>query len=240
MAAGQAAKRRQWAVELWKATEEKRAALAALRQSEETLHQVWQQVRPPGVEPLSEVPSAAVPQGGAPGAPAKGCAKAKRRNHRRLARAQAASSLLAGGSAGTSESPEEPLTWEEPGNPGVQSPKQEPLGPVGPFKQVGEVHQQVGGSCLLQAIKQEQPKPASCLEPESGEPRHVGVPKEEEDQLQVGGSCLLKAIKQEQPELASYLEPESGGKQQVGVPYWPRSIKQEEGRASWAKYQENQ
>ena len=46
-AAGQAAERNQWALELWRATEEKRAALVALQQSEETLHQVWRQLRPP-------------------------------------------------------------------------------------------------------------------------------------------------------------------------------------------------
>ena len=40
-AAGQAAKQSQWVLELWKATEEKRAALVVLKQSEETLHQVW-------------------------------------------------------------------------------------------------------------------------------------------------------------------------------------------------------
>ena len=39
-AAGQAAERSQWVLKLWKATEEKRAALVALKQSEETLHQV--------------------------------------------------------------------------------------------------------------------------------------------------------------------------------------------------------
>ena len=47
-AAGQAAERNQWALELWRATEEKRAALVALRQSEETLHQVWRQLHPLG------------------------------------------------------------------------------------------------------------------------------------------------------------------------------------------------
>ena len=40
-AARQAAERNQWALELWKATEEKRAVLVALKQSEETLHQEW-------------------------------------------------------------------------------------------------------------------------------------------------------------------------------------------------------
>ena len=47
LAAGLAAERNQWALELWRATEEKRAALVALQQSEETLHQVWRQLRPP-------------------------------------------------------------------------------------------------------------------------------------------------------------------------------------------------
>ena len=40
-ATGQATERNQWALELWRATEKKRATLVALRQSEETLHQVW-------------------------------------------------------------------------------------------------------------------------------------------------------------------------------------------------------
>ena len=40
-AARQATEQSQWAAELWKAAEEKRAALVALRQSEETLQKVW-------------------------------------------------------------------------------------------------------------------------------------------------------------------------------------------------------
>ena len=58
-AAGQAAEWNQWALELWKATEEKRAAQVALRQAEETLHQVWRQLRPPWPGPLIAVPPAA-------------------------------------------------------------------------------------------------------------------------------------------------------------------------------------
>ena len=58
-AAGQATERSQWALELWKVTEEKRAALVALKRSEETLRQVWRQVRPPWLGPPSPVPSPA-------------------------------------------------------------------------------------------------------------------------------------------------------------------------------------
>ena len=47
-AAGQAAEWSQWALELWKATDEKRAALVALKQSEETLQQVWREMHPLG------------------------------------------------------------------------------------------------------------------------------------------------------------------------------------------------
>ena len=58
-ATGQASKRSQWALELWKATEDRRAALIALKQSEETLHQVWQQVGPPWLGLIVRAPPAA-------------------------------------------------------------------------------------------------------------------------------------------------------------------------------------
>ena len=58
-AARQAAERSMWVLELWKATEEKRAALVTLKQSEETLHQVWRQLQPPWLGPLIAVPPAA-------------------------------------------------------------------------------------------------------------------------------------------------------------------------------------
>ena len=58
-AARQAAERSMWVLKLWKATEEKRAALVTLKQSEETLHQVWRQLQPSWLGPLIAVPPAA-------------------------------------------------------------------------------------------------------------------------------------------------------------------------------------
>ena len=54
-AAGQASELSQWVAELWRAADDKRATLVALRQSEETLQQVWQWMGPlwPGVADFS-------------------------------------------------------------------------------------------------------------------------------------------------------------------------------------------
>ena len=199
-------------LELWKATEEKRAALVALKQSKETLHQVWQQVRPPWVEPLIEVRSATSLQEEAPRDPEKGCGKVKRRNRRWRARAQAAASLLAGGLAWTSKSPEEPLTGEGTGRPGVQTGSL--CGQGAP----------AGGNQETR-VKQERLRPVGPIK------------QKEEEQPQVGVSCLLRAIKQEQPETVGHIKQEGGEQQQVEVPCWPRSVKQEEGRAGWAECQ---
>ena len=111
-AAGQAAERSQRVLELWKANEEKQAALVALKQSEEALHQVWRQVRPPGVGPLITVPSAAPIPEEAHRDPAGGYSKAKCRSRSERARARDAASLVAGGPMRASGSPEEPLTPE--------------------------------------------------------------------------------------------------------------------------------
>ena len=108
-AAGQAAERSQWALELWKATEEKRAALVALRQSEETLHQVWRQMGPPWPGPLIAVPPGAPPPGGMPSRPAEGDREVKCRSRHKRARAQAVTNPLVGGVKGASEAPYEPL-----------------------------------------------------------------------------------------------------------------------------------
>ena len=77
-ATGQAAERNQWALELWKVTEEKRAALVALLWSEETLHQVWRQLRPPWPGPPIAVPPAGPQQEGTPGSRAAGRREVKR------------------------------------------------------------------------------------------------------------------------------------------------------------------
>ena len=69
-AAGQAAEQSQWAAELWKATDEKRAALVALRQSEKTLKQVWLQMRPPWPGPQIAAPPTAPLREGMLGSPA--------------------------------------------------------------------------------------------------------------------------------------------------------------------------
>ena len=81
-AAGQAAERNQWALELWRATVEKRAALVALRQSEETLHQVWRQLRPPRPAPPTAVPPDNPQSGRTSGSTAMGSGAAKRHGHR--------------------------------------------------------------------------------------------------------------------------------------------------------------
>ena len=117
-AARQAAERSMWVLELWKATEEKRAALVALKQSEETLHQVWQQMRPPWPDPPITVPPAAPRQEGTPGSPAKGGGEVKCRSHRKQAGAQVAASLLTGGATGASETPDEPPAKGETSRPG--------------------------------------------------------------------------------------------------------------------------
>ena len=79
-AARQAAMQNHWALELWKATEEKRAALVALQRSEETLHQVWRQPCPPWPGPPIAVPPADPRQGGTPGSPATGGREVKHRS----------------------------------------------------------------------------------------------------------------------------------------------------------------
>ena len=109
VAAAWAAERSQWALELWKATEEKRATLVALKQSEETLHQAWRQMEPPWPGPLIAVPPVAPLPGGTPGRPAEGGREVKRQSHRARARAPAATNLLAGGVEGASGPRDEPL-----------------------------------------------------------------------------------------------------------------------------------
>ena len=81
-AAGQAAERSQWAAELWKAADEKRAALVALRQSEETLQQVWLQMRPPWPGPQIAAPPAAPLREGMLGSPAGEDQEVKCQSHR--------------------------------------------------------------------------------------------------------------------------------------------------------------
>ena len=115
-----APERSQWALELWKATEEKRAALVALKQSEETLHQVWRQMQPPWPDPPITVPPAAPQQEGTPGSPAKGGGEVKCRSHREQAGARVAASLLTGGATGASETPDEPPAEGETSRPGGQ------------------------------------------------------------------------------------------------------------------------
>ena len=119
-AARQAAKQSQWVLELWKATEEKRVALVALKRSEETLHQVWRQMRPPWPDPPITVPTAAPRQEGTPGSPAKGGGEVKCRSHREQAGARVAASLLTGGATGASETPDEPPAKGETSPPGGQ------------------------------------------------------------------------------------------------------------------------
>ena len=101
-AAGQAAERSQWAAELWKATDEKRAALAALRQSEETLQQVWRQMRPPGLGPQIAAPPAASLREGTPGSPAGEDQEVEHQGRLEGEQTRAATSLLTGGATGAS------------------------------------------------------------------------------------------------------------------------------------------
>ena len=96
-------------MELWKATEEKRAALVALKQSEETLHQVWRQMGSPWPGPLIPVPPGAPLPGGTPSRPAEGDREVKRRSRHERAQAQAVTNPLVGGVKGASEAPYEPL-----------------------------------------------------------------------------------------------------------------------------------
>ena len=74
-AAWQAIEWNQWALELWRATEEKRADLVALRQSEETLHQVWRRLRPLGRVHRPQPHPLAPRAGGHPGAQQRGAGK---------------------------------------------------------------------------------------------------------------------------------------------------------------------
>ena len=101
-AAGQATEQNQWALELWRATEEKRAALVALRQSEETLRQVWQQLRPPWAAPPTAVPPACPPSGRAPASTAMGSGAVKRHGHREQAGEQVMTNLWEGRAPGAS------------------------------------------------------------------------------------------------------------------------------------------
>ena len=71
-AAGQAAERNQWALELWRVAEERRAALVALQQSKETLRQVWRQLRPPWPAPTTTCPPNNLRSGTAAGSATRG------------------------------------------------------------------------------------------------------------------------------------------------------------------------
>ena len=181
-------------LELWKANEEKQAALVALKQSEEALHQVWRQVRPPGVGPLITVPSAAPIPEEAHRDPAGGCGKAKCRSRSERARARDAASLVARGPMRASGSREEPLTRKGTSRPGVQAGslcgqgapaegnpearmKQERRGPVSPTEPAEEEQPPTGAPWLIKTIKQEQPGPASCPGPAGLEWPQVGGPR---------------------------------------------------------------
>ena len=112
-AAGQAAERNQWALELWRATEEKRATLVALRQSEETLHQVWRQLRPPWPGPPTAVPPASPQSGRTPGSPATGSWEAMPQGRREQAGVQVTTSLREGRAPGAGRPQAEPPAEEE-------------------------------------------------------------------------------------------------------------------------------
>ena len=164
--------------------------------------------------PLIEVPSATSLQEEAPRDPEKGCSEFKCWNRCCPARVLAAASLLARGSAGTSKLPEEPLTGEGTGCPGVQA--RSPCG-QGASARVDQETRMI----------QERRGPVSP------------TMQAKEEQSQIGASWLLKTITQEQPGLVSHIRPDGRKQPQVEVPCWPRSVKQEEGRIGWAEYQES-
>ena len=115
-----APERSQWALELWKATEEKRAALVALKQSEETLHQVWRQMQPhwPG-PPIAVLPTTPGVKGRQV-AHQRGAGKLKCGSCCEQAGGRVATSLLAGGATGASKPPDEPPAKGETSRPGGQ------------------------------------------------------------------------------------------------------------------------
>ena len=225
-----------WALELWKATEEKRAALVALKRSEETLHQVWRQVQPPWLGPPIGAPSAAPLREETPCSPVKGGQEVKGQSRCERARVRAAASLRAGGATRTSKPPEEPLTGEETSRPQVRgrSPceqgtsaegdrkingRQERCGPVSPIEPVREEQPQVGAPWPLKTIKQEQPRSVSYTRP-------TGPERAREE-----GPCRPGSVKQEGPEDLQ--------RPQAEAPCRPRPVKREEGETGWAEYQEN-
>ena len=120
-AAGQAAELNQWALELWRATEEKRAALVALRRSEETLHQVWQQLRHLWPGPPIEVQPAGPRQGETPGSPAMGGREVKHRSRRKQAGTRVTTNLLERRATGVSEPHDEPPAEQGTSCPGERS-----------------------------------------------------------------------------------------------------------------------
>ena len=130
--------------------------------------------------PLIEVPSATSLQEEAPRDPEKGCSEVKCWNRCCPARVLAAASLLARGSAGTSKLPEEPLTGEGTGCPGVQA--RSPCGQG----QAKEEQSQIGASWLLKTITQEQPGLVSHIRPDGRKQPQVEVP------------CWPRSVKQEE------------------------------------------
>ena len=192
-AAGQAAERSQWVLKLWKATEEKRAALVALKQSEETLHQVW----PPWLGPLIGVPSAALLQEETPGSPVNGAVKssagAAASWHGRGLRP---TSWLEG-QRGPASHLRSPSLGRKPATRGYRAgaPAGKALGRGRPRDQqeteqhgpVREEQPQVRAPWLLKINKQEQPRPMSYTGP-------TGL-----ERPQVEGPCRPESVKQEEP-----------------------------------------
>ena len=235
-AAGQATEPSQWALELWKATEEKRAALVTLKQSEETLHQVWGQMWPHWMGPPIGVPPAAPRDAGTPGRPTKGALGVQRRSRCEQAGAGVATGLLVGGARRDSQPPDETPAEGETSRLGRQgwSPREQGApaessrrsgegkrrgGPASPIEPVREVQPAVGAPWLPSPLKQEQHGATSYTGPT--------------DLEQLGGEepCRPGYVKREEP--GDLLQPQAEG------PRGLRPIKREEVETGQAEDQEN-
>ena len=221
-AAGQAAERNQWALELWRATEEKRAALVALRQSEETLHQVWRQLRPPWPAPPTAVPPDNPPSGRASESTAMGNKTARRHGHREQVGGQVTTTLREGKDPGASRPQAEPPAEEGASHLGRQR-----WSHSGQDGRVGRGRRSEEGESKTSRMRPPLPAggeqwqvdiPARVTTPGRGQhgvdgctgPEGSGQPRGE-------GPCQAGGVKRE--------EPEGPAPPQAGEPGGPRKIK---------------
>ena len=217
----------------------------ALRQSEETLQQVWRQMRPPWPGLQIAAPPAAPLREGMPSSPAGEDQAGKRRNYHEGEQTRDATGRLMGGATGSSGPPDEPLGERGTSRPGV--PGWSPGGQGAPAKSGRSVGP---GQERLQRRGKTRAERAGKLHRAGGEGAGLGRCALAAQRLQAGdtrshelhrgsgpraatrgGACRPGSIKQEEP--GDLAQP------QAEEPLGSQPIKREEGETSQAEYQEN-